>query len=892
MTLANVNSAFFNFPSFGSDTKDITFQGDAFASNGVLQLTNTINGSALPTSAGRASYAAPLRLWDAKRGELAGFTTTFSFVVTPTGAGPFGDGLSFFIAPFHSDMPHDSSGGFLGLFSADSAFNALKNQIVAVEFDSFGNKWDPASAHIGIDINSIASTKTVPWQNGNFEKFITTYATVSYEPVKKKLTVFSYPHSQESLKNVSSSSISFVVDLRTVLPEWVSVGFSGATGHLVEMKLAYQLRKRLFIHCWFRVALQLILLFLGACSEEILRNYAFSLKLHSAIISNLAPRPPPPPPAVKLTENPQQVVIGNGMVSFNLSKPKGYITGIYTGINNVLDPKNKEKDRGYLDVVWNKKGKAGKFQRVDGKNFSVIVANENIVEVSFSRKWTASMKGSSVPINIDQRYILRRGESGFYSYAIFDRSPRLPAAEVYQIRTVFKLNKARFKYMAISDARQRNMPSQRDRDTGQPLEYPEAVLLSHPPDLQFKGEVDDKYQYSSEYKDSCVHGWIAKDEPEGFWVITPSNEFRSAGPIKQDLTSHVGPTTLSMFTSPHYGGKDVTMNFGEGETYKKVLGPTFVYLNSAPNKAQFRSLWSDAVKQLSNEVRRWPYDFVGSKDFLPLNQRGTVSGRLLVQDGVCKAQPAHNAYVGLALPGDAGSWQKECKGYQFWTQSDRDGHFFIKNIVPGGYNLYAWVPGFIGDYIYPTKISIKPDTDPFMINSPYCICNLTLQEHLAFANCTPPASNYLGRNPSNANLETMCNNPSSLNWGNINLDSLVYNPPRNGPTLWEIGIPDRSAAEFYVPDPNPELRNKLYTNLGPDKFRQYGLWARYNELYPKSDLIYTVGVSDYHKDWFYAQALSKKEICANHMADSFPASKYHNARKLHTAIGPCGCHLF
>jgi len=34
--------------------------------------------------------------------------------------------------------------------------------------------------------------------------------------------------------------------------------------------------------------------------------------------------------------------------------------------------------------------------------------------------------------------------------------------------------------------------------------------------------------------------------------------------------------------------------------------------------------------------------------------------------------------------------------------------------------------------------------------------------------------------------------------------------------LWEIGIPDRSAAEFYVPDPNPKYINKLYVNH-PDK---------------------------------------------------------------------------
>jgi len=60
--------------------------------------------------------------------------------------------------------------------------------------------------------------------------------------------------------------------------------------------------------------------------------------------------------------------------------------------------------------------------------------------------------------------------------------------------------------------------------------------------------VDDKYQYSCENTDNTVHGWIGfdSDPPVGFWMITPSNEFRNGGPIKQDLTSHVGPITLSV----------------------------------------------------------------------------------------------------------------------------------------------------------------------------------------------------------------------------------------------------------------------------------------------------------------------------------------------------------
>lgn len=46
----------------------------------------------------------------------------------------------------------------------------------------------------------------------------------------------------------------------------------------------------------------------------------------------------------------------------------------------------------------------------------------------------------------------------------------------------------------------------------------------------------------------------------------------------------------------------------------------------------------------------------------------------------------------------------------------------------------------------------------------------------------------------------------------INVGPIVYEPPRNGPTLWEIGVPDRTAAEFYIPDPNPILWTKLHLN--------------------------------------------------------------------------------
>jgi rhamnogalacturonan endolyase len=112
----------------------------------------------------------------------------------------------------------------------------------------------------------------------------------------------------------------------------------------------------------------------------------------------------------------------------------------------------------------------------------------------------------------------------------------------------------RFSYMAISDDIQRYMPSEADRvaPRGAPLAYKEAVLLVDPVEPQFRGEVDDKYQYSLDNRDNAVHGWISggrtgtTSPAVGFWVITPSNEFKSGGPMKRELTSHVGPTSMAV----------------------------------------------------------------------------------------------------------------------------------------------------------------------------------------------------------------------------------------------------------------------------------------------------------------------------------------------------------
>ncbi|XP_059446406.1 L-type lectin-domain containing receptor kinase IX.1-like [Corylus avellana] len=140
----------FNFTSFSS--RDFRIRCErTVVEDQVIKLT----ANKVPiNSAGRATYFMPMHLWDMASGNLTDFTTHFSFVIVSHDASYYGDGLAFFLAPNGSIIPPNANqGGGMGLASGNQLLNSTDNPFVAVEFDIYPNidwftkLWDPPGEH-------------------------------------------------------------------------------------------------------------------------------------------------------------------------------------------------------------------------------------------------------------------------------------------------------------------------------------------------------------------------------------------------------------------------------------------------------------------------------------------------------------------------------------------------------------------------------------------------------------------------------------------------------------------------------------------------------------------------------------------------------------------------
>jgi hypothetical protein len=167
---------------------------------------------------GRVLYSSLVPIWDSTTGNVASFETSFSFEVYHLGNYAPGDGLIFFLTDqLNATIPKNSDGGLLGVADAKNAFN----RFVGVEFDNYVNPWDPNYTHIGINLNSLYSTKIMSWR---YKDFTIVTISIIYNSLSSTLTVVATDEDGQI------STLSQQLDLKWLLPEMVVVGISASSG--------------------------------------------------------------------------------------------------------------------------------------------------------------------------------------------------------------------------------------------------------------------------------------------------------------------------------------------------------------------------------------------------------------------------------------------------------------------------------------------------------------------------------------------------------------------------------------------------------------------------------------------------------------------------------------
>ena len=406
--------------------------------------------------------------------------------------------------------------------------------------------------------------------------------------------------------------------------------------------------------------------------------------------------------------------------------------------------------------------------------YSVTSQTLDFVDLSFFQTYG----NQTHAFDIDIHYVLRAGDSGVYSYAILSHPPSYPATSVGEWRTVWKHpddgTNFTFEKIYVDDARHGLGPSLYDAQQATPTSIAEVVYLNTGP---LAGQYFGKYDYNAEYYRIGTWGHASDVNQAGVWVVLGSFEFLNDGPPKQDLTVAEGYTLLH-YGRNHYGGSGTRVS--AGESWSKIYGPWLLYMNWCPSGAD--DCWADATAKVQVERAAWPYPWLTTTPLYPQAvDRGTVTGSLVVNDRLKPFLTGAGAWVGLAQPEPGGNWQNESKRYQYWGMADSNGDFSISNVRPGTYTLYGFVTGAVGEYAQPNvSVGAGAITDA-----------------------------------------------GTVTWN-------VYHPGSS--IAWEIGVPDRSAAEFHH---------------GGDYFHAF-LYDDFASELP-NPVTYTVGTSDYTTDWNYVQ---------------------------------------
>ena len=389
---------------------------------------------------------------------------------------------------------------------------------------------------------------------------------------------------------------------------------------------------------------------------------------------------------VTLTDNGSSVVLSNGVVSATITKDNAKFTA-YTYRGVPLTTSTRQ-------IYYSMDG-GSSYRQPSGCTYTVKTNTPDMVDIGMRQTWTTQAQA----VDIEVHYVLRRGDTGIYTYAILDHPDSYPATSFGEWRMVWKLPDNTFERLYVDDLRNRQMPTAADYAAASPTSIAEIVKLNTG---VLAGQYEGKYCYNSNYRKNPVWGHATNDEDQGVWLVTGGHEFFNDGPMKQDLDPADRILHIH-FGMNHFNGSSTSI--AAGEAWRKLYGPFLLYCNHDPAGAD--ACWADAKEQAVAEQAAWPYSWLtGNPDYPLAAGRATVSGTLDLNDPLKPLLDGTNAWVGLAAPDAGGNWQFESKRYQHWIQAGPGGAFTIPHVRPGTYTLYAFTSGATGEYKHSSPVTV------------------------------------------------------------------------------------------------------------------------------------------------------------------------------------------
>lgn len=499
---------------------------------------------------------------------------------------------------------------------------------------------------------------------------------------------------------------------------------------------------------------------------------------------------------VSLTQDMDRFKMSNGELTVGIEKRTGRVTSVVLGGQELLG-----KGTGY----WSMSASSGRAE-VDGfgtsaEQFIGIDPKTNGGErAEVVCQFRGTGRDGAFPGNTEIRYAIDRESTTLYATAVLGHGAGDAPFRIGEGRFVIKLDSAIFDQLTVDKDRNWVMPTSHDWDEGTQLNLKEARRMTTGIHV---GWAEHKYSYSAILEKLPAYGWLGTARKFGVWMINPSTEYIAGGPTKMELTGHLDvggtsqPTLLNMWHGSHYGG--TVLSLDQDEKWSKVIGPFAIHFNKDGSPAE---RWASALQRAAVERAAWPYKWLLHDEYPPAAARGGLAGTIHIHE--VPTVPIHDGslWVGLTAPEyqsgnrrsrSAVGWQRDGKYYQYWAKARADHTFSLTGVRPGSYVLHVFADGIAGEFERP-GVTLAAGTT-------------------------------------------------------VNLGDVHWTPERAGPTLWQIGIPDRSAAEF---------RNG-------DRYWHWGNYLKFRTDFPDG-VNYCVGKSDWKKDWNICQPLdlsAKGEVHGN-----------------------------